>query len=67
MDIQTTIVAIIITSALLYVGNIIWRKMSSFSSKKSSCEADCGCEGKEKNKAAKNLTNQLKRLLTFNI
>ncbi|MGI8786365.1 MAG: FeoB-associated Cys-rich membrane protein [Pyrinomonadaceae bacterium] len=51
MDVQIIIVAVIVLAACLYVGQMIWRKTKSFSSK-SSCGSDCGCEGKQKNKIA---------------
>ncbi|MGI8469241.1 MAG: FeoB-associated Cys-rich membrane protein [Pyrinomonadaceae bacterium] len=52
MNVQNIIVAIIILSALVYVGSILLRKVKSFSSK-SGCGADCGCDGKQKSKIAK--------------
>lgn len=42
MSFQNLIVAIIVVAALAYVGQIIWRKTKSFSSK-SNCGVDCGC------------------------
>jgi hypothetical protein len=42
MDFQTLIVAIIILTALFYVGKIIFVKVKSFSNK-SKCGSDCGC------------------------
>lgn len=42
MDVQNIVVAIIVIAALAYVGQIVWRKTKSFSSK-SDCGADCGC------------------------
>jgi FeoB-associated Cys-rich membrane protein len=49
MNIQAIIVTIIVLAALAYVGQILWRKTKSFSSK-SSCGAGCGCEAKQSNK-----------------
>ncbi|MBA3692938.1 MAG: FeoB-associated Cys-rich membrane protein [Acidobacteria bacterium] len=51
MDWQTITVGIIVLLALLYVGANVRRKVKSFSSN-SACGADCGCEGKRKNKIA---------------
>lgn len=48
MDVQTIVVAIIILSALLYVGAQIWRKTKSFSSNAAACASDCGCGSKVK-------------------
>ena len=49
MNVQNLIVAIIVAAALAYVGQIIWRKTKSFSSK-SACGADCGCASEAKQK-----------------
>lgn len=49
MNIQNIIVAIIVIAALTYVGQIIWRKTKSFSSK-SGCGSDCGCSNNSKQK-----------------
>ncbi|MDQ2745794.1 MAG: FeoB-associated Cys-rich membrane protein [Acidobacteriota bacterium] len=49
MNIQSLIVAVIVIAALAYVGQIIWRKARSFSSK-SGCASDCGCSGSAKRK-----------------
>ncbi len=48
MNIQTIIVALIIIAALLYAGNILRQKISSFKPKTGSCGSDCGCESKPK-------------------
>lgn len=50
MDFQNIIVAIIILAALFYVGQMLWRKAKSFSSKSSTCAADCGCGDAKQNK-----------------
>jgi hypothetical protein len=46
MEAQNIIVALIVLAALAYVGQMLWRKAKAFSPKKSSCESDCGCGGK---------------------
>jgi hypothetical protein len=53
MDVQTIIVSVIILGAMLYIGEQIWRKVKSFSSKTSACATDCGCSSTAK--AAKTL------------
>jgi hypothetical protein len=50
MDIQNIVVALIVLAALAYVGQMLWQRAKSFAPKKSSCAADCGCEGKAKQK-----------------
>jgi len=47
MNTQNIIAAIIILAALAYVGMQVWRKVQSFSTKKS-CGSDCGCGVKTK-------------------
>ena len=47
MNIQSIIVVVIVAAALAYVGQIIWRKTKSFTSK-SGCGADCGCSSGNK-------------------
>jgi len=49
MNTQAIIVAVIVLAALAYVGQIIWRKTKSFSSK-SGCGSDCGCSSSVKQK-----------------
>lgn len=53
MDVQTIIVAAIVLAALAYAGQMLWRKVKTFSPKNSSCGADCGCEGNSKSRPAK--------------
>jgi len=43
MNAQNIIVAVIVLGALLYVGNILRRKVRAFKPKDASCGADCGC------------------------
>jgi hypothetical protein len=47
MNWQIVVVAIIIFSALFFVGKNFWRKARSFSAK-SDCGAGCGCEAKSR-------------------
>ena len=49
MNIQAIIVTIIVLAALAYIGQILWRKTKSFSSK-SGCDSGCGCEAKQSSK-----------------
>jgi hypothetical protein len=49
MDFQNILVAIIISAALFYIGQVVWRKAKAFSPK-SSCGTGCGCAGKTKQK-----------------
>ncbi|MBA2621789.1 MAG: FeoB-associated Cys-rich membrane protein [Acidobacteria bacterium] len=52
MNAQNIIVGLIILFACFYIGKNILKKAKSFSTKSSSCGADCGCgDGKS---AAKN-------------
>lgn len=46
-DLQYLVAALIVLSALAYVGVIVKRQLRSFS-KKPGCEADCGCSSKSK-------------------
>jgi len=48
MTVQYIIVILIVVSAFVYAGTMLWKKSRSFSTK-SKCGTDCGCNvGKEK-------------------
>jgi hypothetical protein len=52
MVVQYVIVALIIAAALIFAGRSLYLRTRSFS-KKSGCDADCGCGGKSKKLSSK--------------
>jgi len=52
MDIQLISVLLILVVAAFFAGRAVYRRARSFS-KKSGCEADCGCGGKSKKLSSK--------------
>lgn len=47
MDAQGIILVLIVASAALYIGSMLWKKIRSFSGKKG-CDTDCGCSAGSK-------------------
>lgn len=45
---QNIIAAVIILAALLYVGDVLRRKIKAFRPKNDSCGVDCGCSAEKK-------------------